>query len=146
MRIDNVSSEKKPTPNSTEAFLIVEGCKVVIIDKDDFGIGRNKDNDILIDNPHVSRHHVRIRKVGEKYILSDLESTVGTSVNGKRVQTAILKPGDVISVGGTPIIFGLGSPGTPIDISRPTNTSTGPTDSTDLEKLDGYLDLFQDNE
>jgi len=141
-----VSAEKKTQSNIPQAFLIVDGKKVIIIDKESFSIGRKKDNDIIIDNPHASRHHARIRFIDGKYVLFDLESTVGTSINGKRTQTAILKPGDVISIGGVPIIFGLGIPDAPIDISRPIDVKTGPTDSTDLEKLDGYLDLFKDKE
>ncbi|MEW6406715.1 MAG: FHA domain-containing protein [Chloroflexota bacterium] len=141
-----MSSKKTSNDSSRQAFLIVDGSKVVIIDKETFDIGRKKGNDILIDNPHVSRHHARIRYTDEKYVLSDLESTVGTSLNGKRIQTAILKPGDVISVGGAPIIFGLGAPDASLDISRPTDTSTGPTDSTDLEKLDEYLGLFEEDQ
>ncbi|MBM3143526.1 MAG: FHA domain-containing protein [Chloroflexi bacterium] len=132
--------------NRSQAFLIVDGVKVIVINKDIFRIGRKKDNDIIIDNPHVSRHHARIQLIAGKYVLFDLESTVGTSVNGERVQEATLEPGDVISIGGAPIIFGIGAPEASLGISRPTDTSTGPTNSTDLEKLDEYLDLFDDKQ
>ncbi len=139
-----MSVQEKNQLNLPQAFLIVDGVKVIVIDQESLNIGRKKDNDIIIDNPHTSRHHARIRFIDKKYVLFDLDSTVGTSVNGERTQTTILKPGDVISIGGVPIIFGLGVPDSPIDISRPIDTKTGPTDSTDIEKLDGYLDLFQD--
>ncbi|MBC8504691.1 MAG: FHA domain-containing protein [Anaerolineales bacterium] len=141
-----MSAQNKTQLNLPEAFLIVDGVKVIVFDTESLNIGRKKDNDIIIDNPHTSRHHARIRFIDKKYVLFDLDSTVGTSVNGKRSQTTILKPGDVISIGGVPIIFGLGIPDSPIDISRPIDTKTGPTDSTDLEKLDGYLDLFNGKE
>jgi len=139
-----VSSKEEVTPNRPQAFLIVDGTKVIIIDKDSFRIGRKKENDVIIDSPHVSRHHAKIRFVQDKYILFDMESTVGTSVNGKPTQTTILKPGDVISVGGVPVIFGMGTPDASRETSQPTNTITGPTDSTELEELDDYLDHFED--
>ena len=139
-----MSAQDETQLNQLEAFLIVDGIKVIVIDKESLNIGRKKDNDIIIDNPHTSRHHARIRFIDKKYVLFDLDSTVGISVNGRRTQTTILKAGDVISIGGVPIIFGLGIPDSPIDISRAIDTKTGPTDSTDLEKLDGYLELFQD--
>lgn len=140
-----MSSKKKANPDRPQAFLIVDGVKVIVIDKETFGIGRKKDNQIIIDNPHVSRHHARIRFIDKKYVLFDLESTAGTSVNGERIQAVILKPGDVISVGGVPVIFGVGTPGPLPDASRPTHTTTGPTDATDIENLDTYLDLFKND-
>ncbi len=129
--------------NRPPAFLIVDGKKVFIIEKDSFNIGRKKDNDIIIDSPHVSRHHANIRFTDNQYVLFDLESTVGTSVNGIRTQTAVLKAGDVISVGGVPVIFGMGAPDAALEASQPTSTATGPTESTDIERLDGYFDLFE---
>ncbi len=132
--------------NRPPAFLIVDGKKVFIIEKDSFNIGRKKDNDIIIDSPHVSRHHANIRFIDNQYVLFDLESTVGTSVNGKRTQTAVLQAGDVISVGGVPVIFGMGTPDSALEASQPTSTGTGPTESTDIERLDGYLDLFESDE
>lgn len=130
----------------SEAFLIVDGMKVFTIDNDDFSIGRKIDNDIIIDNPHVSRYHAKIRYINKKYVLFDLKSTVGTSVNGNKIDAVILKPGDVLSIGGVPIIFGVGSPDATLEASQPTNTGTGPTDSTEIEDLDNYIDMFRDNE
>lgn len=129
----------------SEAFLIVDGTKVFLIDTDDFSIGRKTDNDIIIDNLHVSRYHAKIRYINKKYVLFDLKSTVGTSVNGNKIAATILKPGDVLSVGGVPIIFGLGSPDADLEASQPIDTSTGPTDSTEIGDLDKYIDMFRDN-
>ncbi len=140
-----MSTKKKSNAHNVKVFLIIDGTKVAIIDEQIFGIGRKEDNAVVIDNPHVSRHHAEIRLIDGKYVLFDLESTVGTSVNGKRVQEAVLSPGDVISIGGVPMIFGVGSPGPLPDASQPTDTATGPTDATDIEDLDAYLGLFSDN-
>jgi pSer/pThr/pTyr-binding forkhead associated (FHA) protein len=141
-----MSAKPDDEPSKIEAFLIMEGTKVFIIDNDDFRIGRKNDNDIIIDDPHVSRYHAKIRYINKKYVLLDLNSTVGTSVNGNSVEAKILKSGDVLSVGGVPIIFGIGTPGSPPEASQPTDTDTGPTDSSELEELDRYIDMFRGNE
>lgn len=139
-----MSSQPTAKFNKDNAFLIVDGNKVFAINNENFSIGRKKDNDIIIDNPHASRYHAKIRFINQKYVLFDLKSTVGTSVNGNKTDAVILQSGDVISIGGVPLIFGIGSPDTAMDASQPTNTSTGPTDSTDVDELDNYIDMFRD--
>ncbi|MEJ2726008.1 MAG: FHA domain-containing protein, partial [Deltaproteobacteria bacterium] len=68
-------------------------------------IGRNKNNDIVLEDTTVSRHHAEI--VGSKrgFFLSDLGSYNGTKINGKMVQTAFLKHNDKIHVGLNQLIF-----------------------------------------
>lgn len=62
-------------------------------------IGRDSDNEIVLRDPRVSRHHARI--VFEKgfYVIYDLASANGTVVNGKRVSIAPLVDGAVIRIG-----------------------------------------------
>ncbi|HYN88848.1 MAG TPA: FHA domain-containing protein, partial [Ardenticatenaceae bacterium] len=48
-------------------------------------IGRWPDNDVVLPDRTVSRHHAQIRKVGTQFLLEDLESTNGTFVNGERI-------------------------------------------------------------
>ncbi len=70
------------------------------LDKDELRIGRARDNDIVIDNISVSRNHARInREEGEKYFLTDLNSSNGTLVNGVRVATSELLHEDQLTVG-----------------------------------------------
>lgn len=66
------------------------------LDRDSFRIGRDPDSDLSIDNPYVSRNHVRITVDWGFYQLRDLGSTSGTYVNGERVKTRRLKEGDRI--------------------------------------------------
>jgi len=139
-----MSSRQSSPSNHPEAFLIVDGSKVFVIESDDFSIGRKNDNDVIINNPHVSRYHAKIRYINKRYVLFDLKSTVGTSINGNKISASLLETGDVISIGGVPIIFGLGSPEAPLDASQPTDTQTGPTDSTDIDDVDSYMDMFRD--
>ncbi|HSN69466.1 MAG TPA: FHA domain-containing protein [Thermoanaerobaculia bacterium] len=62
-------------------------------------IGRDSDNEIVLRDPRVSRHHARI--VFEKgfFVIYDLASANGTIVNGKRVSIAPLVDGAVIRLG-----------------------------------------------
>ncbi len=48
-------------------------------------IGRSKDNDIVLANPHVSGHHAVIECDGDTYTLVDNQSANGSYINGKKV-------------------------------------------------------------
>jgi ABC-type multidrug transport system ATPase subunit/pSer/pThr/pTyr-binding forkhead associated (FHA) protein len=62
-------------------------------------IGRSAGCDIVLDDLLVSRRHAEVRQRGSTYQLVDLGSTNGTYHNGRRVDRAVLQPGDLISVG-----------------------------------------------
>ena len=91
------------------AFLIVGGTNVYTIDKTVTNIGRRLDNQLVVDDPRVSRYHAQIRYVRSHFTIFDLNSTGGTFVNGQRTTQSVLYPGDVISLAGMPIVFGQDS-------------------------------------
>jgi hypothetical protein len=95
-------SEKVPT----NAFLIVNGTQIFTLDKQVINIGRSSENHLVIDDPRVSRFHAQMRITGGRFVIFDLDSTGGTQVNDRRVKQSRLKPGDVISLAGVPLIFG----------------------------------------
>lgn len=70
-----------------------------VVDKDLISIGRSRDNDIVIENLSVSRNHARIRRQGNKFVLTDLNSANGTFVNNVRISKTEIVDGDVISIG-----------------------------------------------
>ncbi len=72
-------------------------------------IGREEDNTIQLNDERVSRFHVKIQEDGGRIILTDLDSTNGTRINGHPVQMRILQPGDQLSIGRSILVFG--SPG-----------------------------------
>jgi Protein of unknown function (DUF3662)/FHA domain len=84
--------------------LTVDGAQHTI-DKQSVVIGRSKDCDIRISDPNVSRRHAEIRQEGTAYWLIDLESTNGSSVNGRRQQRAKLESDDRITLGSTDLVF-----------------------------------------
>ncbi len=69
------------------------------------GIGRASDNDVILDDPMVSRHHCQLKLQHGAYSFADLGSRNGSTVNGQPVSQIALGPGDVIRVGDTEIEF-----------------------------------------
>lgn len=62
-------------------------------------IGRRENNDIVIDDAAVSGHHAKIDYLGERLILTDLQSKNGSFVNEQLVHSHWLKDEDVITIG-----------------------------------------------
>ncbi len=76
-----------------------------VFDTNVITIGTLEDNDIILDDETVSRHHCRIVQEDEEYVAVDLGSTNGTFINGVRIREAFLAPGLVLTVGNTQIQF-----------------------------------------
>lgn len=62
-------------------------------------LGRGLDNRVVLPDPSVSRSHAAIRPEGGVWVVRDLGSTNGITVNGEPVPSAPLSPGDVLRVG-----------------------------------------------
>lgn len=74
--------------------------KAYPLDKNEMFLGRDLSNDIVINDPEISRRHSRLFVQGNSYIIEDLGSTNGTFVNGQRLMGPnVLRPGDVITFG-----------------------------------------------
>ena len=69
------------------------------------GIGRASDNDVIVDDPMVSRHHCQLKLQHGAYGFTDLGSRNGSTVNGQPVSQIALGPGDRIQIGDTEIEF-----------------------------------------
>lgn len=71
-----------------------------LLDKAELFLGRDPGNDIVINDPEVSRRHARLLKVGETYSIEDLGSTNGTFIRGMRLAAPVtLHPCEVITLG-----------------------------------------------
>ena len=67
---------------------------------DQFSVGREDDNELLLDRANVSKHHLRFRRVQGIVEVIDLESTNGTYVNGRRLtQPRKVRRADRVYVG-----------------------------------------------
>ena len=69
------------------------------IDRPAVRIGRALDNDVVLGDLLVSRHHAELRRSGEQWELVDLGSANGTYVNGVRIARAALGPTDLVVIG-----------------------------------------------
>jgi len=69
-------------------------------------IGREEGNTIQLNDERVSRFHIKIQEDHEQLVLTDLESTNGTKVNGEDINLRILRFGDMITVGRSVLLFG----------------------------------------
>ena len=111
MQTSTENDENDEAGNIPEnAFLIVEGVKVHPLTESVVNIGRRLENQLVIDDPRVSRNHAQLRAIKGRFVLFDLNSTGGTFVNGQRTSQTVLYPGDVISLAGVALIFGQDNP------------------------------------
>ncbi len=69
-------------------------------------IGREEGNSIQLNDERISRFHIKIQEDQDKLVLTDLESTNGTRVNGEDTHLRILRYGDVVTVGRSVLLFG----------------------------------------
>ena len=69
-------------------------------------VGREEGNSVQLNDERISRFHLKIQEDEEKVVLTDLESTNGTKVNGESVKLWILRHGDVIALGRTLLLYG----------------------------------------
>lgn len=107
LRLQELDHPLEPGTSSFEgAFLIMADNSVYPLKMPTINIGRRPENQIVLNDPRVSRMHAQIRYTRGQYVIFDLNSTGGTEVNGQRIRQQILKPGDVISLAGVRIIYG----------------------------------------
>lgn len=85
-----------------EAKLILPDGNKFKLTSNEVIIGREPTNDLMLADPHLSRHHARIDLVDRVWMLDDMGSTLGKTLNGEPVRTSMsLKHGDIIVFGGT---------------------------------------------
>jgi len=118
------------------AFLIIEGVKVHQLSDSVVNIGRRLENQLVIDDPRVSRNHAQLRAIKGRFVLFDLNSTGGTFVNGQRTSQTVLYPGDVISLAGVALIFGQDNPPPRLD----SDTASGETEPGASERPTATVD------
>lgn len=87
------------------AMLIIAGKENYTLNKPVINIGRHSGNDLVINDPHTSRHHAQLRAIKDHYIIFDVGSSAGLFINGKRISQATLHAGDVIRIGTVNLIY-----------------------------------------
>jgi hypothetical protein len=105
---DEIPLPEKPFPIMLpkNAYLIVDGTKHFTLNQPVINIGRRRDNQLILDAPHISRSHAQLRARHGHYLIFDLGSKAGTFVNDLAIRQHILQSGDVISIGEIKLIYG----------------------------------------
>jgi hypothetical protein len=100
-------AQPEQTLRSSRVSLLYNGHRL-IVDAQGATIGRSRDCEIVVDDANVSRRHAELRQRGGSWVLTDLGSTNGTRLDGRRIERPEpLEPGDRIEVGASVIIFDL---------------------------------------
>lgn len=81
------------------AFLFDSEKNKICLSDQDFLFGRNPDVNLILNDQKVSRRHALIRRRGDQYTLTDLNSRNGTFLNGKKIEKeTLLYANDRISI------------------------------------------------
>src|SRR5436190_15819562 len=75
------------------------------LDQPRITVGRHPANTLVVNDERASRAHCVIEQVDDGWQLRDLKSSNGTRLNGDKVDSAKLKPGDIIAIGATTLKY-----------------------------------------
>ena len=97
--VDRDARRIEAPEGATGRAMLVGRGKRTVLSGNRVLIGRSRDCDVTLDDPNVSRRHAELRREGSTWLVSDLGSTNGVKVNGRRVDDHPLSPGDEIVLG-----------------------------------------------
>lgn len=96
----------RPRPQDALPHFVLRSADAAYpVDRRVIHFGRALDNDVVLEDSRVSRYHAEVRVERGRCRLRDLRSTNGTFVNGEQVGEALLRPGDIVSLGGVELRF-----------------------------------------
>lgn len=93
-----------PSTSQHGVFLIINKQMIPLV-KQVTTLGRQLGNDIVFQEEYLSRFHAEILAVNDTYILVDKDSTSGTFVNGKRIDSCVLNSGDLLALANIYFMF-----------------------------------------
>jgi hypothetical protein len=106
--LSNTAQMQISPQTSRRALLLLEtpnGSHPIPLESTLLTLGRGLNNDIILEDTRVSRHHAQLRYRTRRFWVTDLNSTNGTYINGERISEADLCHGDVLSLGGLELTF-----------------------------------------
>jgi pilus assembly protein CpaF len=96
-------------------------------DKNEINVGRVQGNDLMLPKGNVSKHHARLLFRDGRFIVTDLKSTNGTYVNGRKIaQATIVREGDKIYIGDFILRVDVGGAGAADDVGTATPDGAPP--------------------
>lgn len=101
-----------------------QGLRIELTE-DMLGLGRDVANQIQLHDTEVSRRHAVLRRADKTYMLSDLGSSNGTFVNGRRVDAHRLASGDQVQIGNTQLLYTQTSGDSGVDLAQKIDIITG---------------------
>lgn len=106
---DGLSARPVPAERAASRPRLVlqtaDGERNVTLDARVTVLGRGADADVRLSDTGVSRIHAEVQLEGDTVTVVDRGSTNGTTVNGRRISTAVLHDGDVVELGGSRLVF-----------------------------------------
>ena len=94
-----------PGGSGAGSLVLPDGHRLMMGGEHVVSIGRLRDCDVTLDDVKVSRRHAEVHPDGDGYLVMDLGSTNGTTVNGFAIDRHRLVDGDLIGVGGATLRF-----------------------------------------
>jgi hypothetical protein len=100
-------AQAQPAAQARTRLLLAaaSGTHVIPLESTQITIGRGLNNDVILEDTRVSRHHAQLRYRQKRFWVADLGSTNGTYVNGQQVEEQALRDGDVLSLGGLELTY-----------------------------------------
>ena len=80
-----------------------------VLDQDVIVVGRLPESGVRLDSNEVSRKHMLLKKIGDEYACTDMESHNGVFLNGVKIHSATLREGDTIQIGDVILIYHEGT-------------------------------------
>lgn len=99
-------------PAGTGLLVVIRGPNAgsrYLLDRASTTVGRHPDSHVFLDDVTVSRHHARVDREDETFVLHDLGSLNGTYLGGERIDRRPLRAGDELQVGRYKLLF-VGAP------------------------------------
>ncbi len=127
LRVESATAEGRV---AWRGVLDVEGTRHPIV-KSRTVIGHGSDADITISDAGTSRKHVEILWDGERAMVRDMNSTNGTTLDGRKIVEAALQPDSTVTIGRTPIVFRVVAQAAPPKPPMPADDATRAYDVRD---------------
>lgn len=101
-KVDLPSAGTSGPANNLVVMTGIAAGSVIPLDSDVVTIGRSPDSTLVIVDEYTSTYHARLERNGEKWTLTDLDSTNGTKVSGTKIkEPLILNPYTQVTIGTT---------------------------------------------
>jgi hypothetical protein len=98
----------RTAPLTSTRAIVSMGDRRYVLDGPVAALGRSRECDCVFEDPNISRRHAELRQASNgDWTVRDLGSTNGVKINGRRVDSARLAPGDEVTLGTTSFVFDI---------------------------------------